>query len=230
MTSSSLTNRVHGATAIIALSICCAAASSGVVSAGVVTFEDLPRATDYSLQGIRVLVPSVDGFRFTSKNVAWGNPLYGWSYYNPNSRLDINPAYRIGAIGTTAIVTDRYDWHSPDAAYMVSRADGSLWSFEQAVFTGLSGPGTLRLVGSRGGIEVFNFTCSISNAQQTVVSMSSGPDSTSLIDTLTLTNYSPMFISKNFIMDDLQYALPSPGVLAMMGSARFWARRRRSRG
>lgn len=194
-------------------------------SAGIVTFDNLPPIADQYSSGQRLMVP-VDGFSFTTSGTYYESP-FAWYYYNPNSFTGTNlPALNIGVRGTTAIYSGWYQTAYP--TYRVSRTDGSLWQFNKAFFTAMWGAGTIHLIGFRDGVEVFNFTQSISNTQQTMVSMSSYPGPVQWIDTLKIGNDLPgEYGNRHFIMDDMYYTLPAPGAFALMGCGLFGTRSRR---
>ena len=230
MISNSVVNPAHRFAATIASGACCLAASTGVASAAIVTFENPPPLLGDTPYGWLNVRDSVDGFSFTSTGNMPNNDRYAWRYYTPCAYLSANPAFAIGANGTTAIYSGNYNRYGLDAAYWIGRTDGSLWSFNQAVFTGLKSVGNIHLVGFRNGIEIFRFAHSISNTQQTVVSMGLDPDAANWIDTLKITNEVPTpYWGSEFIMDDMQYTLPAPGVFAMIGIAACGIRRRRCR-
>ena len=192
-------------------------------SAGIVTFDNLP-STNNSTQsyGERLRVP-LDGFTFTSSAMNFGS-YYNWFYYNSqNSYLaNSSPAYAIGVNGTNAIFSGYYHYN-PDSTYNISRTDGGLWKFDQAVFTSFWAMGNIRLMGYRNGVQVLDITQGISNTQQTVVSNSSYPGPDDRIDTLKITNtLVNNSVHRQFIMDDMHYTLfpvPAPSVLAMIGLA-----------
>jgi hypothetical protein len=109
----------------------------------------------------------------------------------------------------------------PNATYNISRTDGSLWKFNQAVFTSVWAPGNIHLMGYRNGVQVLDIMQDISNTQQTMVSNSSYPGPINWIDTLKITNTVAITPLRHFIMDDMHYTLsvPAPSVLAMIGLA-----------
>jgi hypothetical protein len=195
---------------------------SSSASAGIVTFDNLPPVPTPDSAGQRLMVP-VDGFSFTTS----GTYPNAWFYYNPNNYTNnYMPAMNIGVRGTTAIFSGWYNTAYP--TYSVSRTDGSLWQFNKAFFTAMYGAGVIHLIGLRNGIEIFNFTQSISNTQQTMVSMSSYPGPVNWIDTLNITNDLPgEYGNRYFIMDDMYYTLPAPGAFALMGCGLIGFRTRR---
>jgi hypothetical protein len=196
--------------------------SASSASAGIVTFDNLPAtygSTQY--QGQRLNVP-LDGFTFTSSKMSFDS-YYNWFYYNSQNSYLANrsPAYAIGVNGTTAMASGYYHYN-PDQTYNISRTDGGLWKFDQAVFTSLWAMGNIRLMGYRNGVQVLDITQGISNTQQTMVSNSSYPGPDDRIDTLKITNtVVNNSIHRHFIMDDMHYTLsvPAPSVLAMIGLA-----------
>jgi len=196
-------------------------------SAGIVTFDNInpPAPTDQTSNPGVQLTMDVDGFAFTSTNTYYGDRL--WYYYTFCPAVwSSGTALPIGIRGTTAVFSGYYQNAAP--TYNVSRSDGSLWAFNKAYFTALWSTGAIHLVGLRGGVEVFNFTQSISNTQQTMVSLSSYPGPINWIDTLKITNESnDLYGRRNFIMDDMFYTLPAPGALALMGCGLFGIRNRR---
>jgi hypothetical protein len=223
-------DRFHKLPAVIVSGSCCVATAAGVATAGVVTFENLPPTSESIRRGQNLSVP-VDGFSFTSSGIN-PNISNAWRYYSPNPWLETygTPAFAAGVRGTTALYSAYYDYISPNPQYWINRTDGSLWAFGQAYFTSVWTTGKIRLIGLRNGIEVFNFTQSISNTQQTMVSMSSDPGAINWIDTLKITNDMVDAAARGtFIMDDMQYTLPAPGVLALVGIAGHGIRRRRCR-
>ncbi len=231
-----ISNHSHRVATMIASSVCCLAATTGVASAGILTFENLPATYNSSNSSGQQLTDPVDGFTFTSSTLTWGSP-YNWFYYNSqNVYLNTNssPAYAIGVRGTTAMYSAYYYSNSnSNATYNISRTDGSLWKFNQAVFTSLWSMGSIHLVGFRNGVQVLDITQGISNTQQTTVSNSSYPGPDDRIDTLKITNTVVNNTSgRAFIMDDMSYTLsvPAPSVLAMIGIAACGSRRRRCRG
>jgi hypothetical protein len=188
-------------------------------SAGIVTFDNInpPAPTDQTSNPGVQLTMDVDGFAFTSTNTYYGDHLWYYYTYCP-AVWNSGTALSIGIRGTTAIFSGYYQNAAP--TYNVSRSDGSLWAFNKAYFTALWSTGAIHLVGLRGGVEVFNFTQSISNTQQTMVSLSSYPGPINRIDTLKITNESnDLYGRRNFIMDDMFYTLPAPGALAIIGLA-----------
>ena len=190
-------------------------------SAGIVTFDNLPVTLGSIGDGERLTVP-VDGFSFTTSGTVYDSPS-AWFYYNPYPSMNqsVPPSKDIGIRGTTAIYSGWYNTsYSPNPTYRVSRTDGGLWQYNKAFFTALWGAGTIHLIGMRDGVEVFNFTQSISNTQQTMVSMSSYPGPVNWIDTLKIGNDLAVANgNRHFIMDDMYYTLPAPSVLAMIGIA-----------
>ena len=84
-------------------------------------------------------------------------------------------------------------------------------------------------VALRRGLAVLNSTQSISDTQQTMVSLSSYPGPTNWIDTLKITNDlgDPYQGRRHFIMDDMFYTLPAPGAFALMGCGLIGIRSRR---
>ena len=187
-------------------------------SAGIVTFENLPSTYNSRNGAGEQLTNSVDGFTFTSGAYNWGSQD-NWYYYNiPNPYLS-SGAYAIGVNGTTALYSGYYNSNT-NSTYNISRADGSLWKFNQAVFTSVWAMGNIQLVGFRNGVMVFSLAQNISNTQQTIVSTSSYPGPDDRIDTLMIKNYiANPFYGKHFIMDNMYYTLPAPSVLTMIGIA-----------
>lgn len=202
---------------------------SASASAGIVTFDNLPPIANPISEGQRLTVP-VDGFSFTTSGTVWYSPS-AWYYYNPNNFTAANvPALDIGVRGTTAIYSGWYNtsYTSSTPTYSVSRTDGSLWQYNKAFFTSVWGVGTIHLIGLRDGVEVFNFTQSISNTQQTMVSMSSYPGPVAWIDTLKISNeLAGLYGNRHFVMDDMYYTLPAPGAFALMGCGLIGIRSRR---
>lgn len=202
---------------------------SASASAGIVTFDNLPPVTQYPLAGQSLNVP-VDGFSFKTSGTYTDSP-YAWFYYNTSlvGNQSTPPTLDIGIRGTTAIYSGWYNTaYSPNPTYKVSRTDGSLWQFNKAVFTAAWGAGSIHLIGLRDGVEVFNFTQSISDTQQTMVSMSSYPGPVQWIDTLKIGNdLAGMNGNRHFIMDDMYYTLPAPGAFALIGCGLFGIRSRR---
>jgi len=192
-------------------------------SADIVTFDNLPstyNSTQY--YGERLNVP-LDGFTFTSSAMNFGS-YYNWFYYNSQNSYISSPAYAIGVNGTNAIFSGYYQYN-PNSTYNISRTDGGLWKFNQAVFTSVLFMGNIRLMGYRNGVQVLDIAQGISNTQQTVVSNSSYPGPDDRIDTLKITNTlgaGNNSSNRHFIMDDMHYTLfpvPAPSVLAMIGLA-----------
>lgn len=202
---------------------------SASASAGIVTFDNLPVTLGSIGDGERLTVP-VDGFSFTTSGTVYDSPS-AWFYYNPYPSMNqsVPPSKDIGIRGTTAIYSGWYNTsYSPNPTYRVSRTDGGLWQFNKAFFTAVWGAGTIHLIGLRNGVEVFNFTQSISDTQQTMVSMSSYPGPVAWIDTLKIGNdLAGLYGNRHFIMDDMYYTLPSPGALALMACGLFGIRNRR---
>jgi hypothetical protein len=202
---------------------------SASASAGIVTFDNLPVTLGSIGDGERLTVP-VDGFSFKTSGTVYDSPS-AWFYYNPYPSMNqsVPPSKDIGIRGTTAIYSGWYNTsYSPNPIYRVSRTDGGLWQFNKAFFTALWGAGTIHLIGMRDGVEVFNFTQSIINTQQTMVSMSSYPGPVAWIDTLKISNDLAVANgNRHFIMDDMYYTLPSPGALALMACGLFGIRNRR---
>jgi len=202
---------------------------SSSASAGIVTFDNLPVTIGSTSYGERLTVP-VDGFSFTTSGTVYDSPS-AWFYYNPYPSMNqsVPPSKDIGIRGTTAIYSGWYNTsYSPNPTYRVSRTDGGLWQFNKAFFTAVWGAGTIHLIGLRNGVEVFNFTQSISDTQQTMVSMSSYPGPVAWIDTLKIGNDLAVANgNRHFIMDDMYYTLPSPGALALMACGLFGIRNRR---
>ena len=202
---------------------------SASASAGIVTFDNLPVTLGSIGAGERLTVP-VDGFSFTTSGTVYDSPS-AWFYYNPYPSMNqsVPPSKDIGIRGTTAIYSGWYNTsYSPNPIYRVSRTDGGLWQFNKAFFTAVWGAGTIHLIGMRNGVEVFNFTQSISDTQQTTVSMSSYPGPVAWIDTLKIGNDLAVANgNRHFIMDDMYYTLPSPGALALMACGLFGIRNRR---
>ena len=211
--------------AMVASGLFCVAAGTSTASAGIVTFENLNPSSVGSPNTVQ-LSQSVDGFSFTATGISANTP-YGWRYFSPLSSWG---SYYIGTRGTTAVYSAFNNSYSPNPAYLIRREAGGLWSFGDAVFTAAHAMGRIHLVGLRDGMEVFNFTQSISNTQETVVSLGSEPGAINWIDTLKITNdLASSSGSRAFIMDDMQYTLPAPGVLALVGIAGHGIRRRRCR-
>ena len=202
---------------------------SASASAGIVTFDNLPVTLGSIGDGERLTVP-VDGFSFTTSGTVYDSPS-AWFYYNPYPSMNqsVPPSKDIGIRGTTAIYSGWYNTsYSPNPIYRVNRTDGGLWQFNKAFFTAVWGAGTIHLIGMRNGVEVFNFTQSISDTQQTMVSMSSYPGPVAWIDTLKIGNDLAVANgNRHFIMDDMYYTLPSPGALALMACGLFGIRNRR---
>jgi len=222
-------NRTCRVVSIAASSMCCLAASTCVASAGIITFENLPPTSDSTARGQQIFA-AVDGFAFTSSNET--DSANNWYYYNvPNAHLDNDSrAFGIGARGTTAIYGGNYSSSSNhyNTTYNISRSDGSRWKFDQAVFTSVWAMGTIQLIGLRNGVEVFYYTQNISNVQQTMVNGNGW--TSNWIDTLKIRNFvGDVGSAKDFIMDDMYYTLPAPGVLAMIGIAGYGSCRRRCR-
>jgi len=202
---------------------------SASASAGIVTFDNLPVTIDSTSDGQSLTVP-VDGFSFKTSGTVWDSP-FAWFYYNATNSPNpsVPPAKNIGVRGTTAIYSGWYNTsYSANPTYSVSRTDGGLWQYNKAVFTSVWGAGTIHLIGLRDGVEVFNFTQSISDTQQTMVSMSSYPGPVAWINTLKISNdLAGLYGNRHFIMDDMYYTLPSPGALALMACGLFGIRNRR---
>jgi len=202
-------------------------------SAGIVTFDNInPPAPTDSVWDFGVRLMDVDGFSFTSTGPYAGTSYSGnraWYYYSHCPAVDnsTDSGYAVGIRGTTAVFSGWYGNAVP--TYSVSRTDGSLWAFNKAVFTAGWGPGLIHLVGLRGGVEVFNFTQSISHTQQTWASPSIYPGTIMWIDTLKITNDlgDPYQGRRHFIMDDMFYTLPAPGAFALMGCGLIGIRSRR---
>lgn len=200
-------------------------------SAGIVTFDNLPVTIGSIGDGQQLTVP-VDGFSFTTSGTVWDSPS-AWFYYNATNSPNpsVPPAKNIGVRGTTAIYSGWYNTtYSPTSnpAYRVSRTDGSLWQFNKAFFTASWGDGIIHLIGLRDGVEVFNFTQSITNTQQTMVSMSSYPGPVQWIDTLKISNDLAVTNgNRHFIMDDMYYTLPAPSSFALIGIGLCGIRSRR---
>ena len=192
-------------------------------SAGIVTFDNLPSTYGSSTGSGQQLTNSVDGFTFTSTTIV-GVSQNSWYYYNANNPyFDVHRshAYAIGVRGTTAMYSGYYDdWSStPNVTYNISRTDGGLWKFNQAVFTSVWAMGNIHLMGYRNGVQVLDIMQDISNTQQTMVSNSSYPGPDDRIDTLKITNTVAITPRRHFIMDDMYYTLPAPSVLAIIGLA-----------
>jgi hypothetical protein len=193
-------------------------------SAGILTFDNLPSTYRSSTGNGEQLTNSVDGFTFTSTTIV-GVSQNNWYYYNaknPHITNNGSNAYAIGVRGTTAMYSGYYDNFSlsvPNATYNISRTDGSLWKFNQAVFTSVWAPGNIHLMGYRNGVQVLDIMQDISNTQQTMVSNSSYPDPINWIDTLKITNTVAITPLRHFVMDDMYYTLPAPSVLAIIGLA-----------
>jgi hypothetical protein len=193
-------------------------------SAAIVTFDNLPATNKSSTGGGQLLTNPVDGFTFTSSAMNFGS-YSNWAYYNSQNSYMNNssPAYAIGVNGSTAMFSGYYHYN-PNSTYNISRTDGGLWKFDQAVFTSVLVVGNIRLMGYRNGVQVLDITQGISNTQQTMVSNSSYPGPDDQIDTLKITN-TPVtgngYYDRHFIMDDMHYTLsvPAPSVLAMIGLA-----------
>ena len=232
-----ISNHSHRVATLIASSVCCLAATTGVASAGILTFENLPATYNSSNSSGQQLTDPVDGFTFTSSTLTWGSP-YNWFYYNSqNVYLNTNssPAYAIGVRGTTAMYSAYYYSNSnSNATYNISRTDGSLWKFNQAVLTSVWAMGRVVLLGYRNGAQVSYLLQDISNTQQTMAGSSSygGSSLNNWIDLLVIRNYTSLGVANDFIMDDMSYTLPvpAPSVLAMVGIAACGSRRRRCRG
>ena len=190
-------------------------------SAGIVTFDNLPSTYGSSTGNGQQLTNPIDGFTFTSSTLIFGSQN-NWYYYNAKNPYFTNnssPAYPIGVRGTTAMYSGWYS-NNNNSTYDISRTDGGLWKFNQAVFTSAWAMGEIRLVGYRNGVQVLDITQGISNTQQTMVGTGSYPGPINWIDTLRITN-TPVIntIPRHFIMDDMYYTLPAPSVLAMIGLA-----------
>ena len=161
-------------------------------SAGILTFDNLPSTYRSSTGNGEQLTNSVDGFTFTSTTIV-GVSQNNWYYYNaknPHITNNGSNAYAIGVRGTTAMYSGYYDnsLSVPNATYNISRTDGSLWNFNQAVFTSVCAPGNIHLMGYRNGVQVLDITQGISNTQQTMVGTGSYPGPINWIDTLKITN------------------------------------------
>jgi hypothetical protein len=194
-------------------------------SAGILTFDNLPSTYRSSTGNGEQLTNSVDGFTFTSTTIV-GVSQNNWYYYNaknPHITNNGSNAYAIGVRGTTAMYSGYYDnsLSVPNATYNISRTDGSLWNFNQAVFTSVWAPGNIHLMGYRNGVQVLDITQGISNTQQTMVGTGSYPGPINWIDTLKITNTVAITPLRHFVMDDMYYTLsvPAPSVLAMIGLA-----------
>lgn len=192
-------------------------------SAGILTFDNLPSTYRSRTGNGEQLTNSVDGFTFTSTTIV-GVSQNNWYYYNaknPHITNNGSNAYAIGVRGTTAMYSGYYDnsLSVPNVTYNISRTDGSLWKFNQAVFTSVWAPGNIHLTGYRNGVQVLDIMQGISNTQQTMVSNSSYPGPDDRIDTLKITNTVAITPLRHFVMDDMYYALPAPSVLAMIGLA-----------
>ena len=191
-------------------------------SAGILTFDNLPSTYRSSTGNGEQLTNSVDGFTFTSTTIV-GVSQNNWYYYNaknPHITNNGSNAYAIGVRGTTAMYSAYYYSNSnSNATYNISRTDGSLWNFNQAVFTSVWAPGNIHLMGYRNGVQVLDITQGISNTQQTMVGTGSYPGPINWIDTLKITNTVAITPLRHFVMDDMYYTLPAPSVLAMIGLA-----------
>jgi len=198
-------------------------------SAGIVTFDNInpPAPTDQTISPGVQLTMDVDGFTFSSTNTYYGNRQWYYYTYCPAVANSDAFGYNVGIRGTTAVFSGYYQTAAP--SYNVSRSDGSLWAFNKACFTAAWGPGLIHLVGLRGGFEVFNFTQSISDTQQTWASPFIYPGTINWIDTLKITNDlgDPYQGRRHFIMDDMFYTLPAPGAFALMGCGLIGIRSRR---
>ena len=206
------------------------------VSAGVVTFDDLPAPTRH-YQYVD-LAPCADsgGFLFTSTNQNFESPQYYniWGYFRPTAPWT-------GAVGQPAAVNGvtsgnqaacsmNYSIWQP-SEYFVTRADGGRWTFGGAWFTaiwaGISNE--LRVVGYSGSNMVFDIRSMITIAGPTFIAPSvNGLE----VDRIVITNqYTSQFgvaPGGAFAMDDLQYELvPAPGSLALLGFAGLPRSRRR---
>ena len=192
-------------------------------SAGILTFDNLPSTYRSSNGNGEQLTNSVDGFTFTSTTIV-GVSQNNWYYYNaknPHITNNGSNAYAIGVRGTTAMYSGYYDnsLSVPNVTYNISRTDGSLWNFNQAVFTSVWAPGNIHLMGYRNGVQVLDITQGISNTQQTMVGTGSYPGPINWIDTLKITNTVAITPLRHFVMDDMYYTLPAPSVLAIIGLA-----------
>ena len=194
-------------------------------SAGILTFDNLPSTYRSRSANGEQLTNSVDGFTFTSTTIV-GVSQNNWYYYNaknPHITNNGSNAYAIGVRGTTAMYSGYYDnsLSVPNVTYNISRTDGSLWNFNQAVFTSVWAPGNIHLMGYRNGVQVLDITQGISNTQQTMVGTGSYPGPINWIDTLKITNTVAITPLRHFVMDDMHYTLsvPAPSVLAMIGLA-----------
>ena len=236
MISFHIINQTDRFAAMIASSVCCLAASTGVASAGILTFENLPSTSNSTHRGQAITdQDTIDGFQFVVTSTLDGPN--SWAYYNvPNPYLNsVNPAYTIGANGTTAMFSGYYENTSTlSSDYIIKRADSSLWKFNQAVLTSVWAMGRVVLLGYRNGAQVSYLLQDISNTQQTMAGSSSygGSSLNNWIDLLVIRNYTPLGVANDFIMDDMSYTLsvPAPSVLAMIGIAACGSRRRRCRG
>jgi hypothetical protein len=191
-------------------------------SAAIVTFDNLPATNKSSTGTGQQLTDPVDGFTFITSTPSAGFQN-NWFYYNSQNAYFVNSssAYAIGVNGTTAMFSGWYG-NNNNSTYNISRTDGGLWKFDQAVFTSAFAMGNIRLMGYRNGVQVLDITQGISNTQQTMVSNSSYPGPDDRIDTLKITNtVVNNSHGRHFIMDDMHYTLsvPAPSVLAMIGLA-----------
>lgn len=236
MISFHIINQTDRFAAMIASSVCCLAASTGVASAGILTFENLPSTSNSTHRGQAITdQDTIDGFQFV---VTWTlDSPNSWAYYNvPNPYLNsVNPAYTIGANGTTAMFSGYYENTSSPYTrdFIIARPDWSLWKFNQVVLTSVWAMGRVELLGYRNGQQVSYLTQNISNTQQTMVSASGSEfGANAWIDFLIIRNYVGAGVARDFIMDDMSYTLPvpAPSVLAMVGIAACGSRRRRCRG
>jgi hypothetical protein len=218
-------------------SVVAAIACVGVAGADLLTFEDLmPWDPPIISPGVLVMAPDYHGFRFTSVSLSTQSAEYNntWVVWGLDEEFQIpncadnwhHSGKWSGYVSGERMIGNFGRYQDPPNTWTVTRADGGLWSFDGASFTGLGfSTHGLAIRGYLGETEVLGMNNLIVDYCGPIFASPGGQIS---IDRLVISPTVPWGVENGFAMDDFNYTLvPSPAPLALLGLAGLLCRRRR---